>query len=175
MTKKPKFVPNTENSINKMYAIFETSSGDIQNKGYDSVIKIDSSIQSLSWMSKTSIFPNSAVSASSTAAVAAALLQNNQNIADVNNNNANGASGNGSNNNNNLNSAKSANDDEIKFDKLSHYQVGKFTNFVFSLKHFSALCKNIFCFRRVGLLPATTTQWSAAHSQHVSTSSSKSI
>jgi hypothetical protein len=100
-----------------MYATFETSSSDIQNNGYDSVIKIDSSIQSLSWMSKNSIFPNSAVSASSTA-VTAALSQNTQNIADVNNNN---------NNNINVtsgdNHTRSINDDEIKFDKLSHYQV----------------------------------------------------
>jgi hypothetical protein len=124
-----------------MYATFETSSKDIQNKGYDSVIKIDSSIQSLSWMSKTSIFPNSAVSASSTtaaaAAAAAAVTASQNTITDLNNNTANTSNNNNSNANPSNASAqqpaasrataatRSPNDDEIKFDRFSHYQVSK--------------------------------------------------
>ena len=37
-----------------MYATFEINGNDLLNKGDDSIIKIDSNIQSLSWMSKTS-------------------------------------------------------------------------------------------------------------------------
>ena len=38
-----------------MYALLETNFDDIKSKGDDSVIKIDSNIQTLSWMSKFNI------------------------------------------------------------------------------------------------------------------------
>ncbi|CAF0825138.1 unnamed protein product [Brachionus calyciflorus] len=41
-----------------MYAIFEINSDDIKSKGNDSIIKIDSNIQSLSWMSKSNLLNN---------------------------------------------------------------------------------------------------------------------
>lgn len=38
-----------------MYALLETNFDDIRSKGDDSIIKIDSNIQSLSWMSKCNV------------------------------------------------------------------------------------------------------------------------
>ena len=43
----------------KMYAVFEINSKDTQVKGEDSIIKIDATIQSLSWMSKSNNLGNS--------------------------------------------------------------------------------------------------------------------
>jgi hypothetical protein len=90
-----------------MFATFEYNSSDISNKGYDSLIKIDSNIQSLSWMSKTSIFQNSSSSNNNNSSTTA-YNNNNEPIINLA-----------------IPLAKQSNNDEdLKFDKELYFQEG---------------------------------------------------
>lgn len=98
-----------------MYATFEVNENDIKNKGDDSIIKIDANIQSLSWMSKSSILSNLSSSSSPSTS------------SNTNSNNTNNNTGSFSSNQNaQLNNNQSVNkitEDEIKLNKFLYYQV----------------------------------------------------